>query len=257
MDWGIGNYERIAVELGPAAQAAIDAADPRAGEHVVDVGCGTGNAALLAAERGALVTGVDPAPRLLEAAHAEAAARSLEIAYVEGAAAALPLPDAHADAVISVFGAIFAPDALAAATEMARVTRARGRIVLCAWIPSGALFEVTRLRREALTSATSVPAGSPPFAWHEEGALREAFGPLGFTVEAQECKLAFTAPSPREFLASELRDHPMWLSARAALEPQEMDALSARALEIYATANEDPGGFRVTSDYVVARLRRA
>jgi SAM-dependent methyltransferase len=257
MDWGIGNYERIAVELAPAAQAAIDAADPRAGERVVDVGCGTGNAALLAAERGALVTGVDPSPRLLQSARAEAAARGLEIAYVEGEAAVLPLADTHADAVTSVFGAIFAPDALAAAAEMARVTSARGRIVLCAWIPSGALFEVTRLRREALAAATDTPPGSPPFAWHTPDALKEAFGPLGFAVEAAEHTLAFTAASPREFLASELSDHPMWLSARATLEPEEkMDALSARALEIYASANEDPDGFRVTSDYVVATLRR-
>jgi ubiquinone/menaquinone biosynthesis C-methylase UbiE len=75
MDWGIGEYEHTAVELAPAAQAAIDAAAPREGEHLVDVGCGTGNAALLAAARGVRVTGVDPAPRLLEVARAPRARR--------------------------------------------------------------------------------------------------------------------------------------------------------------------------------------
>ena len=67
-DWGAGRYEETAARLEPAARVIVERAAPAAGEHVVDVGCGTGNAALLAAERGATVTGVDPAPRLLEVA---------------------------------------------------------------------------------------------------------------------------------------------------------------------------------------------
>ena len=67
-DWGLGRYEDTAAQLEPAARAVVERAAPAAGEHVVDVGCGTGNAALLAAERGARVTGVDPAPRLLDVA---------------------------------------------------------------------------------------------------------------------------------------------------------------------------------------------
>ncbi|HEX5852756.1 MAG TPA: class I SAM-dependent methyltransferase [Solirubrobacteraceae bacterium] len=233
-------------------------ADPRAGEHLVDVGCGTGNAALLAAARGARVTGVDPAPRLLEIAAAEASARELDLTFLPGEAASIPLPDASADVVVSVFGAIFAPDALAAAAEMARVASAAGRIVLCAWIPGGVLFEVIRMRREALAAATSTPPGPPPFAWHERDALNDLFGPLGFDVELTPRQLAFTSTSAQEFFQSELRDHPMWLAAHALLQPRgDMDALRTRALEIYAAANEDPEGFRLTSDYVVARLTRS
>jgi SAM-dependent methyltransferase len=257
MDWGIGNYKQIAVELLPGAQAAIEIADPRAGEHVVDVGCGTGNAALLAAARGARVTGVDSAPRLLEIAAADATARGLDATFLPGEAASLPLPDASADIVVSVFGVIFAPDAPAAA-GMARIASDTGRIVLCAWIPGGALFEVIRMRREALAAATNAPPGPPPFAWHEQGALEELFGPLGFDVELAPRRLAFTAGSAHEFFQSELHDHPMWIGARALLEPRgEMDALSARALEIYAAANEDPDGFRLTSEYVVAGMSRS
>ena len=65
MDWSLGHYEHTAAQLLPAARVAVDLAAPSSGERLVDVGCGTGNAALLAAASGAAVTGVDPARRLL------------------------------------------------------------------------------------------------------------------------------------------------------------------------------------------------
>src|SRR5215207_5902483 len=108
-DWGIGRYEHTATRLEPAARVVVEAAAPVAGERVVDVGCGTGNAALLAAERGAVVTGVDPAPRLLDVARAEAAARGLDVTFARGQAAEIPLEDGEADVMLSVFGVIFAP----------------------------------------------------------------------------------------------------------------------------------------------------
>ena len=88
-DWGLGRYEDTATRLEPAARVVVEAAAPVAGERVVDVGCGTGNAALLAAERGATVTGVDPAPRLLEVARAEAATRGLDATFAPGHAASV------------------------------------------------------------------------------------------------------------------------------------------------------------------------
>lgn len=257
MDWGLGNYERIAAQLLPAAHVALDRAAPLAGEHVVDVGCGTGNAALLAAERGARATGIDPSQRLLDVAGAQAAYRGLQATFTRGEAGALPLPDAVADVVLSVFGVIFAPDAGAAAAEMARVSAPGGRIVLCAWIPGGALFDVMRLRREAVDAAAGATVGPPPVEWHEGDVLRGVFGPLGFTVELHEERLAFTAGSPEEFVESEFRDHPLWVAGRATLEPRgEMEELRDRALHIFETANEEPSGFRVTSRYVVATLHR-
>ena len=119
-DWGIGRYEDTARPGRAAARVVVDAVAPAAGEHVADVGTGTGNAALLVAERGARVTGVDPAPRLLEVAREAAAGRGLDATFALGEAASLPLADGDADAVLSVFGVIFAPDAVAAAAELAR-----------------------------------------------------------------------------------------------------------------------------------------
>ena len=126
MDWGVGKYEQTAAQLLPTAETVIDAAGPVKGETLIDLGCGTGNAALIAARRGALVTGVDPAPRLLEIAAANARAEGLSIDFAEGEAAAIPLADGFAKVLVSVFGVIFAPDAEAAATEMGRVSAADG-----------------------------------------------------------------------------------------------------------------------------------
>jgi SAM-dependent methyltransferase len=257
MDWGLGNYERIAAQLLGAANVALDQAAPRSGEHVVDVGCGTGNAALLAAERGARVTGIDPAQRLLDVAGAQAGRRGLEATFMRGEAGALALADAAADVVLSVFGVIFAPDASAAASEIARVTAPDGRIVLCAWIPDGALFEVARLRREAVSATAGTALGPPSLEWHDADALRGMFGPLGFTVDLYEERLAFTADSPEDFVESEFRDQPLWVAGRAALEPGgKMETLRAEALHILEAANEQPDGFRVTSRYVVTTLHR-
>lgn len=256
MDWNVGEYEHIAAQLLPAAQVVIGHAAPRGDERLVNVGCGTGNAALLAAERGARVTGIDPAQRLLDVAGAEAAARRIDARFLSGEAARLPLADSTAEAIVSVFGVIFAPDAPGAVAEMARIATRGGRIVLSAWMPGGALADVMRVRRDA-TNVAGVSGSGPPFAWHDRAALTSAFAPYGFSIDLSEEQLAFTAASPQEFVETELRVHPAWIAARAVLEPRgEMQAVRDRALDIFETANEDPEGFRVTSRYVVATARR-
>ena len=247
-DWSIGCYERTAAQLLPAAEAVVARAAPLAGKRVVDVGCGTGNAALVAAARGARVTGVDPAPRLLEVARAEAAARRLEVAFVRGDAAALPLEDASADAVLSVFGVIFAPDVEAAAAELTRVAH-DGPIVLSAWIPGGPISQLISLGNEAL----GAPPGPPPFPWHEREALERLFHPHGLGVEVEEHLLAITGSSPSDYLDAEIESHPLFVAERRILERHRLDGdVRMRRLSVLEAANEDPSGFRVTRRYVVA-----
>jgi SAM-dependent methyltransferase len=255
MDWGVGCYERVAAQLLDAARVCVDCAAVAADERVIDVGCGTGNAALLAAERGARVTGVDPAGRLLEIAGERARALGLDVRFLSGEAASLPLASASAEVVLSVFGVIFAPDAQAAAAELARVRAPAGRIVLCAWTPAGALFEVMRMRGEAIAFATGGTVGPEPFPWHEEDALRAVFAPHGLSVEQRSGLLAFTGSSPEDFVDAELRDHPVWITARTLLARDELEAVRDRAVEILRRANERRDGFQVTSRYLVATLQ--
>jgi SAM-dependent methyltransferase len=258
VDWALGRYERIASDLLPAASAVVEKGAPGAGVRVLDVGCGTGNAALLAAERGAEVTGVDPAERLLELARRRADALGLDAVFARGDAGALPVPDGAADLVISVFGVIFAPDPTAAAAEMARVMAPSGAVVLSSWIPGGAIGAATRVRSEALAEATGGHAQAPAFAWHEADALAGLFAPHDFAVRVEEHPLAFTAASPERFLERELREHPAWVSARSILEPHgSWDRVCEEVLSILQLENEDPAGFRVTSRYVVASMLRA
>jgi SAM-dependent methyltransferase len=256
MEWATGRYERIAEQVLPAAEVVVEQAAPRQSEHVVDVGCGTGNAALLAADSGARVTGVDPAQRLLDVAAAEAAERGLDASFVLGEAASMPLPDSSADAVISVFGSIFAPDPKGAAAEMARITSGNGRIVQSAWIPDGPIFDAIKERRALVAEATGEPPGPPPFPWHEGDALAELFGSHGFSISMEEQTIAFEAGSAREFAEGEFEFHPMWVGIREKLGPERAAEVRDRGLAIYEQANEDPSGFRVKSRYVVAILTR-
>jgi SAM-dependent methyltransferase len=256
-DWGVGRYETTAEQLEPAAVEVVRAAALRPDERVLDLGCGTGNAALLAAEQGARVTGVDPAPRLLEVARARAANQGSTIEFLAGDAASVPLADASVDVILSVFAVIFAPDAHAAAEEMARVLTSEGRIVLSAWIPGGPISEMNGVAAETVRQALGAPPGPPPFAWHDLDALSALLGPRGFDVALEEPRLVFSGPSAQEFLDQEARNHPLAVAGLGLLEQMgQAAALRDRMLKILEDGNEDSERFRATSRYIVATARR-
>jgi SAM-dependent methyltransferase len=257
VDWGLGNYERIAEQLLPAAQEVIATADPMPGETLVDLGCGSGNAALLAAERGATVIGVDPSQRLLGVASAAAEERDLDAEFVFGEAASMPISDAEADVVVSVFGAIFADDPAAAATEIARVTKTEGRVVLAAWVPGGPVSDAVRLARQTMAEITDQPPPAPPFPWHEPDSLSSLFEPHGFAASVTEHSIPFHAPSVDEFMRIEGENHPIAIATRPVIaKAGRADEIRDGMRRIYQEGNEDPDAFRITSSFVVAELRR-
>jgi len=137
VDWDAGRYETAAAELEPVARAVVERAAPAPGEDVVDVACGTGNAALLAAARGGRVVGIDAAARLLDVARERARDQRAELDLRRGELLALPVDDASADVVLSVFGVIFATDPTLALGEFARILRPDGRALVSAWVPAG------------------------------------------------------------------------------------------------------------------------
>ena len=255
MDWGAGSYERTAALIEPASRAVVEAAGVEAGERVLDVACGTGNAALAAAARGARVTGLDSAPRLLEVARGRQGGEDVE--WVEGGAESLPFEDDAFDAVLSVFGVIFARDARRAAAELERVVRPGGRIVVTSWIDRGPLAEVMRASRAAAPppppSDTPEGPAPSPMNWGDPAALRDL---LAGALTTEEHAITFTAASPRAYVEEQFAHHPGWVGLRAALPDDRVAALAAELEGILAAGNQDPDGLRIESPYLVVRVQR-
>lgn len=256
IDWGIGHYEQTAAELEPVAEHVIAAAQVEPGARVLDVACGTGNAALLAAQAGAIAIGIDSAERLIEVARERARADGAASAeFVVGDAQELPFDRASFDIVVSVFGIIFAPDADVAVAEALRVLRPQGRAVITAWVPAGPIDEAIGTIGRAVASVTGVTRNR--FAWHDREALRELAARHGAIAESENAELEITAPSLEAF-AERQSGHPMQIAARAALEPAGVyDEVDARVKTILRERNEDPDAFRVHSPYRIIRLRHA
>lgn len=266
-DWGDGTYELVAEAIAPATDQAIAVAGIGPRDVVLDVGCGTGNAALAAAAHGARVTGIDPAPRLVDVARARAAEAGVDAAFDVGEAAALPYAVGAFDAVLSVFGVIFAPDAEAAVADVVRVTRPGGRVVVTTWRPDGAIADAGRIVREELAAAEGSPGArtgsaavappAGPFAWGDPAFVRAAFAAHGTAVHVSEHGLSFTHESPAAWFAEQEEHHPVWRGARARLDElgagERWAAVRARTVAALHAGNEDPDAFRVTSRYLVIR----
>jgi SAM-dependent methyltransferase len=171
--WGTGDFNVIALSVIAASEQLVEAVDPRPGQRVLDVACGSGNAALIAARRYCDVTGIDYVPELLARARQRAEADGVRAEFRDGDAQALPVPDGAFDAVISVFGVMFAPDQPRAARELLRACRPGGTIGLANWMPEGWGGDFFR----AIAKHVPPPAGlKPPVRWGTEDAIRELLG---------------------------------------------------------------------------------
>jgi SAM-dependent methyltransferase len=172
--WSSAPFENIAELIADVHVALVDLLAPRPGERWLDVGCGAGDVAFLAAVAGADVTGSDLSPALVETAARRAAERGLAIPFEVGDAQALPYADASFDVVSSSVGAIFAPDHARVAAELARVVRPGGRIGLTAWrIDSG----VGDIFRGMAPFMPPPPEGAgSPFQWGDEAYVESRLG---------------------------------------------------------------------------------
>jgi SAM-dependent methyltransferase len=178
--WAAGDYDRIAELLWEVGGRIVRLVAVGAGEDVLDVACGTGNAAIRAAEAGGRVIGVDLAPELFDAARARAARAGVEVQWVEGDAEALPYPDDSFDVVLSTFGCPWVPRHEQAAREIARVLRPGGRLGLTSWTPDGAGGEFF-----AITGTYAPPPpvfASPPALWGDEAHVRDLLADTGIEL---------------------------------------------------------------------------
>jgi SAM-dependent methyltransferase len=172
--WASGDFAEIATLIVPVAERLCDAADLRAGSAVLDVACGSGNAAIAAARLGCDVTGIDYVPSLLDRGRERASAERVELELLHGDAEEIPFPDASFDAAVSVFGSMFAPDHRRTAAELVRVTRPGGTVALASWAPDGFIGAMFR----TIAAHVPPPAGlASPMLWGTEDHLAGLFGP--------------------------------------------------------------------------------
>jgi SAM-dependent methyltransferase len=171
--WTAGDYRRIGPMLVGLSERLAEDVDLRHGERVLDVATGTGNLALAAARRGAVTTGIDIAPPLVEHAAERARVEGLDVTFSWGDAHALPAQDDAYDVTLSAIGVMFAPDQARAAAELVRVTRPGGRIGLVCWTPDGFLGELFR----TMGAHVPPPPGAvPPVRWGTLQGLADLFG---------------------------------------------------------------------------------
>jgi SAM-dependent methyltransferase len=195
--WAAGDYAAVGTRLLLTAELLCEAVDLRAGERVLDVACGNGNAALAAARRFCQVTGVDYVPALLNRARQRAAAEGLQATFRDGDAEALPFPDDSFDVVLSTCGAMFAPDQEQTASELLRVCRPGGRIGMVNWVPDGYVAALFR----AIGRYLPPPPGlRPPVLWGDEQRLHELFGPE-VTISAPRRTFLWRFPSAEHQVA--------------------------------------------------------
>jgi SAM-dependent methyltransferase len=192
--WGNGPYQRITETLTDIHERVIEQLAPQPGVKWLDLACGTGAVAELAAARGADVTGVDLSPALIETASQRASEQGLDIDYRVGDTEALDLGDASFDAVSSTLGIMFAPDHEAAARELARVTRPGGRICLASWTPTGGLGRMFKV----MAPFQPAPPPSSPFAWGDEARVKELLGDA-FELDIAEQVSIVRLPSGEAF----------------------------------------------------------
>jgi SAM-dependent methyltransferase len=180
--WIAGDSGAIAREIGaPEAEGFVARMGLEPGAHVLDIACGTGNVIIPLARRGAMVTGLDMMPHLLEEPRTRAVGEGLHIRFDEGFAETLPYPDGSFDMLVSMFGIMFSPLPATVASEMARVLRPGGRLALANWTPSGFGGKMSAVVGRYLPPP---PQGTiSPFLWGEDATVRDTLKPGFDAVE--------------------------------------------------------------------------
>ena len=170
--WTAGDYDRFSRYMESGAREFYERLDIAPGSQVLDVACGSGQLALMAAKDGMAVTGVDIAGNLVQRAQARAQAEGLKVRFQEADAEALPFEDASFDVVVSLIGAMFAPRPELVVRELLRVCAPGGTIAMANWTPQGFIGQMFKT-----VSKFIAPSGMPsPVLWGDEPTVRERLG---------------------------------------------------------------------------------
>lgn len=257
--WMAGDFDKIAEIIAVGGAEFIERLQLRPRTRVLDVACGTGNLAIPAARAGAIVTGVDIAPNLLVTARARAQAAGVRIQFDEGDVEALPYANASFDEVVTMFGAMFAPQPKLVAAELAGVCRPGGRLAMANWTPTGFIGQMFKVTGQHVPPPPMSSPPPSPMSWGDEATVRDRLQD-GFThlqCTRRELVMAFplTPSAAVEFFRT-------WygptLRAFAALDEAGQAALRRDLEQLWTTHNRATDGTtRINAEYLEVHATRA
>jgi len=255
--WALGDYPSVATDLIPSLGGRlVDAVEVRAGERVLDIGAGTGNAAVPAALAGATVTASDLTPELIDEGRRKAETLGLRIGWEVDDAEALPYADASYDVILSCVGVMFAPHHQAAADELVRVTRPGGRIGLLNWTPEGFIGQMFATMKPF--APTPPPGVQPPPLWgapaHVQALLGDRVTDLDVRRETLTVDIFATPEAFRDFFKA--RYGPTIAVYRSLADQPERAAELDGAL-VDLARRHDTGGGVMEWEYLLVTARRA
>jgi len=256
--WMDGNYDYFSRFMTASAVEFLDRLRVDPGTSLLDVACGSGQLALIAARKGAKVSGVDIATNAILAARDRAASEGLDVRFDEGDAEALPYEAASFDVVASLFGAMFAPRPQLVATEFLRVCRPGGRIAMGNWTPEGFIGQMFKTFARFIA-----PPGMPsPVLWGDESTVKERLEAHVSDLRLTRVIYQFSYPfSPADVVEFFRQNYGPTTRAFATLGAADQASLRKELVELWASHNKAGGRARtiVDAEYleVVAVTRTA
>lgn len=245
--WGTGDYRAVAEKVTSIGDVLVSRAAIEPGMEVLDVACGTGNAAIPAAKQGARVTGLDLSPGLIAIARERSTEAGVDVEWLEGDAQSLPFEDDSFDRVISAIGHMFAPDHKRTADELSRVCRPGGRIAVACWTPEGSIGSM--FERLGGISPAPPEGFQSPLLWGTEEHVREL---LGDAAEFERHIVQFDEPSPEIYADFMLTNFPPVIAARVQVGDQ---VVRDTYLDWVNDVNEaDDGTLRYRAEYLVSAV---
>ncbi len=251
--WASGDFAVIGTTLQIVGEVLCEELDLRAGERVLDVAAGNGNATLAAARRFGRVTSTDYVPALLERGRLRAEAEGLDVTFEVADVEALPYSPDSFDVVVSTFGVMFAPEHAHAASEMMRVCRPSGRIGLASWTPEGFLGDLFRL---VASHVPPIPGVRSPLLWGTDAHVQELFG--GATsIRHTRRHFAFRYRSPEHWVEIFRTFYGPVHKAFAALPAEGQAALESDLIALLQKADRGgAAGLVVPAEYLETVITR-
>ncbi|MFH9586927.1 class I SAM-dependent methyltransferase [Streptomyces luteogriseus] len=259
--WAQGDYPSLAAEVIPELGAIlVEACGVRSGLRVLDVGAGSGNAAIPAALTGADVVACDLTPELFEAGRRVAEKQGARLTWQEADAEALPFGDAGFDTVLSCVGVMFAPHHQQAADELVRVCRPGGTIGLLSWTPQGFIGRMFAAMKPY--APPPPPGAQPPPLWGDEDHVRALLGDRVTDVSAERRTVRvdrFETPEMFRDYFKERYGPTISVYKNIAGEPDRAAALDAALVDLARDGDlgTGPGGTVLEWEYLLLTARRA